>query len=500
MSSSFVSFDVSGAIKTEALGLNENGRAAGFFVDANGVRHGFIDNGGVITTFDAAGSNTAAHSETVNGQTVIVVDGNTTATGISNSGQIVGFFYNATDHAQGFIDTKGSFVTVTVPGALDTFPQDITENGRIVGYFDDSTGTHGFVDNKGAFTTINDPAATNGTFATGINDPGQVVGYFLDANKHAHGFIAGGSSGDGNDDNQGGNSKKAGATSFTTIDSTTVSGLSGATDVFVEGVGENGRIVGYYLDAANHAHGFVDVKGAITKIDSTTIAGLSSATDVFAQGINDEGQITGYYVNATGTHGFVTNPGIGDRNIAVMDTDDNEDMGGAEDAYSGPVARLQHQFIFAGTVSVNISVSDDNWFLHGGPGQDALATHGGYNVLDGGTGSNFLTGGSGTDTFFVDDRGPSGDIWSTMNGFHKGDDATVFGLVPAADNANVQWFDNQGAAGFTGLTLHVVTPNGPTASLTLPGYSTSDLGNGRLAIQFGNEPDTTPFMHIIASS
>src|SRR4051794_23227682 len=115
MSFSFVSFDVSGAMKTEALGLNENGRVVGFYVDASGVKHAFIDNGGVITTFDdPAGSSTAAHNEIVNGQTVVVIDGNTVATGINNPGQIVGFFFNATDHAQGFLDTKGSFVTFTV--------------------------------------------------------------------------------------------------------------------------------------------------------------------------------------------------------------------------------------------------------------------------------------------------------------------------------------------------------------------------------------------------
>src|ERR1043165_7441536 len=70
--------------------------------------------------------------------------------------------------------------------------------------------------------------------------------------------------------------------------------------------------------------------------------------------------------------------------------------------YSGPVAGLQHQYIYPGQDNVNVTVLDDNWFLHGGPGNDALAAHGGYNVLDGGTGSNFLSGGTGKDTFFVD--------------------------------------------------------------------------------------------------
>ena len=142
-------------------------------------------------------------------------------------------------------------------------------------------------------------------------------------------------------------------------------------------------------------------------------------------------------------------------------------------------------------------------FIHTGSGFDAIDVSqvGGTNVLDGGTNSNFLVGGTGAnsfDTFFVDDRNPAADIWTTVNGFHAGDDATVFGIVP--DGSNIQWADNEGAAGFTGLTLHLSTPNQPNASLTLAGYSTADLGSGRLNFAFGNEPDGTPFMHIVAKA
>ena len=96
---------------------------------------------------------------------------------------------------------------------------------------------------------------------------------------------------------------------------------------------------------------------------------------------------------------------------------------------------------------------------------DAIAANSGINVLDGGTGSNFLTGGSGTDTFFVDDRGPTADIWSTVNGFHAGDAATIWGVTP--QDFGLTWVDGQGAAGYTGLTLHATASGKPTASLTL---------------------------------
>ena len=127
--------------------------------------------------------------------------------------------------------------------------------------------------------------------------------------------------------------------------------------------------------------------------------------------------------------------------------------------------------------SLNISVCTPDWFITSGSGNDAIAVSSGTNVLDGGTGSNFLTGGSGTDTFFVDDRGPTADIWSTVNGFHAGDAATIWGVMP--QDFGLAWVDGQGATGYTGLTLHVTASGQPMASLTLAGYTSADLTDGR---------------------
>jgi Ca2+-binding RTX toxin-like protein len=107
-------------------------------------------------------------------------------------------------------------------------------------------------------------------------------------------------------------------------------------------------------------------------------------------------------------------------------------------------------------------------------------------VLDGGTASNFLTGGSGTDTFFVDDRGAAADIWSTVVGFHAGDAATIWGVTP--QDFSLDWIDGQGAGGFTGLTLHAMASGKPTASLTLVGFTQADMTNGRVSVSFGADP------------
>ena len=127
----------------------------------------------------------------------------------------------------------------------------------------------------------------------------------------------------------------------------------------------------------------------------------------------------------------------------------------ATTAYSGPVAGLQHQYIWSGGDAVAVAAGAPNTFLKGGAGGDALQVAGGSNVLDGGGGSNFLIGGTGADggadTFFVDSRGGV-ETWSTIVNFHLGDYATVFGFHAGLSTRGVVASD--GAAGYTGYTIH----------------------------------------------
>jgi Ca2+-binding RTX toxin-like protein len=170
--------------------------------------------------------------------------------------------------------------------------------------------------------------------------------------------------------------------------------------------------------------------------------------------------------------------------LSVEDTTVNQAVTPSIQTYTGPVAGIQEQYIDTSPDGLNITASTPNWFIHIGSGNDAIAVSSGTNVLDGGAGSNFLTGGSGTDTFFVDDRNASTDIWSTVNNFHAGDAATIWGVTP--QDHSLDWVDGQGAAGYTGLTLHAMAPGAPTASLTLVGFTQSDLNDGRLSVSFGS--------------
>ncbi len=153
-------------------------------------------------------------------------------------------------------------------------------------------------------------------------------------------------------------------------------------------------------------------------------------------------------------------------------------------AYAGPVPGLQQQVISLTAESLNILATQPNLFIHTGSGTDAIQASSGTNVLDGGTGSNFLTAGSGTDTFFVDARGAAADTWSTVAKFHSGDAATLWGVSAATPQ---QWADGQGAAGATGLTLHAGAAGGPTASITLAGFSSADRASGKVTTSFGHD-------------
>ncbi len=175
--------------------------------------------------------------------------------------------------------------------------------------------------------------------------------------------------------------------------------------------------------------------------------------------------------------------------LTVLDTTTGKPVDATPQPYTGPVAGLTSEYISVSSDSLNITTTTPNWFLHSGSGTDALnvSAGGGTNVLDGSTGSNFLTGGSGDDTFFLDDRNPTADVFSTVVGFHSGDNATVFGVTPSDFTLNV--LDNQGAAGYTGVDFGFSAPGHANANFVLAGFTSADLSNGRLTVTYGTTPD-----------
>jgi probable HAF family extracellular repeat protein len=79
-----------------------------------------------------------------------------------------------------------TFRTIEVPGAL-TQVYGINDAGQVVGYYNDASGGHGFLLSGGSFSTINVPNSY-GAQARGINNAGQIVGFYRDDNGE-HGFL-----------------------------------------------------------------------------------------------------------------------------------------------------------------------------------------------------------------------------------------------------------------------------------------------------------------------
>ena len=62
-------------------------------------------------------------------------------------------------------------------------------NGVVVGSWFSPNGIAGFIDQGGAFSQINVPGSIY-TYTTGINDSGEITGWYLDPSDQMHSYVA----------------------------------------------------------------------------------------------------------------------------------------------------------------------------------------------------------------------------------------------------------------------------------------------------------------------
>jgi probable HAF family extracellular repeat protein len=284
----FTSLHFPGARITEAAGINIHGQVVGSWQDSTtGLGHGFVLSDGVYRSFDVPGARGTYPQD------------------INDDGVIVGA-YDLPSHdvqvcceTHGFVLTpEGRLSTITFPGVLGlpvTWLAGINNSGQIVGGYSefdesiaDTRGVHGFLFEDGVFTQIDFPEPAprvhrSVTFATDINDAGDIVGGYNDddAFETRRGYIL-----------------RDGA--FSRFDAP----QSAMTDLF--GINNVGDIVGEYQDQ-NGLFSFVfSRKGgfqtlALTGKDKRQISFL------LAREINDSGQIVGSYSNSQAGRGLNAN-------------------------------------------------------------------------------------------------------------------------------------------------------------------------------------------------
>jgi probable HAF family extracellular repeat protein len=88
-----------------------------------------------------------------------------------------------------------TYTTLDDPSATNgTQAVGINDAGQIVGWYDNASGSNGFLYSGGTYTTLDAPLGAKDTFLSGINDAGQIVGNYFDSSVHSssneHGFFA----------------------------------------------------------------------------------------------------------------------------------------------------------------------------------------------------------------------------------------------------------------------------------------------------------------------
>jgi len=216
--------------------------------------------------------------------------------GINNHGEIAGYFGSgAQGHPnQGYTLTppygQGNYTNENFPNSVQTQVTGINDHGLTVGFWADSNNANlvnnnfGFVDDNGVFTDVVDPAgngADNGLTVEqllGVNDKGNAVGFWTDANANTHGFTY-----------------NVADKSFTADD------ISGYASTTTTAINNKGDIAGFVSNGSGDTSFIQQSNGQIQ-----FLAGPSGATSVQALGINDFDDVVGVYTDNQGDmHGFL---------------------------------------------------------------------------------------------------------------------------------------------------------------------------------------------------
>jgi probable HAF family extracellular repeat protein len=249
-----------GGADSEATGINDRGEVVGMSGVAPGSEQfdAFIVRGGQLTDLGPVDAETAASG----------------LVSINASGVISGLSNQAEDAV---IERHGKETVLGALGGLGSVATGLNNSGQVVGF--SATGTlppangspfptiifHAFLDSHGR---MNDLGTLGGeeSYANGINSRGTVVGDSLTANDAAlHAFV----------DSRG---------------KMTDLGTLGGRDSLGSAINDQGVVVGSSLTSASVNHGFIEQHGRMVDLNSLIPSG-SGLVITAATGINDRGQI-----------------------------------------------------------------------------------------------------------------------------------------------------------------------------------------------------------------
>jgi hypothetical protein len=249
------------AQETDTYAVNNAGVIAGDYVDSAGVQHGMILAKKKLTTVD----NKACAASTGSAGIAFY--------GINSAGVAAGWCTAASSgNPIAFTWAKGKFTAVAYPKALETEATGINDKGEVTGFYLDSAGSqHGFLKNGKKYTSIDVKGETTAD-AWGINNAGQITVYAINSAGDYDSFLLTG--------------KK-----FKNINNPNAKGGLGT---IVHTPANNGDIDGTYYNSAGTEMGWLLHKG--TYYDVVDPGGTTRA-----DGLNDKSELVGRY--GSGTYG-----------------------------------------------------------------------------------------------------------------------------------------------------------------------------------------------------
>ena len=163
------------------LGVNDSDIVVGFYTNGDGTTFGYEYN--IATNRFSLVTDSSDPSASL------------TAAAINNGGDVAGFYSPSSTVTDGFLKTRsGQFISLSVPGSSSTMALGVNDSDEVVGVFtpsSDANALEGFTwTPRQGFTIVNDPNGPATTTINGVNDHGDLVGFYVDGNNNTDGFVA----------------------------------------------------------------------------------------------------------------------------------------------------------------------------------------------------------------------------------------------------------------------------------------------------------------------
>ena len=258
---------LSGGGNSWATGINDSGQVVGYAMASSGSYHAFLYSNGKMTDLGTLGGPRSS------------------AVGINDSGQVVGSADTDYFHQSSFLYSNGNMVNLHVSYGSGFSPFAINNNGQMAGVGNVNSSFHAIIYNYNNGNIV-DLGPSSAAYA--INNNNQVVGAAKVSSGNYHAFLYS-------------NGKM------------TDLGTPGGPGSIATGINDSGQVVGY----ANTSSSADDRSFLYSNGNMVDLGMLPGGSNCWARGINDSGQVVGEanttnpptYPGSVSSHAFLYSNG-----------------------------------------------------------------------------------------------------------------------------------------------------------------------------------------------